>query len=132
MGTPAAVVGDRVMGASPCAAHQIPNPASGVPQPSPPMPFSAPITNGVVANVIIAGKPAVVAGCTGLNAPPHVGLHLSDPYMLPAAQIATVTQGSTSVLIGGRPAARTASACATVCFGAPGNLVGTASTVLIG
>src|SRR3954454_23434401 len=122
MGTPAAVVGDRVMGASPCASHQIPNPASGAPHPGPPMPFSAPITNGAVANVIIAGKPALVAGCTGLKPRPTEALHRAAPSMAPAAQIATITQGSTSVLIGGRPAARTASGCATVCFGATGNL----------
>jgi hypothetical protein len=37
MGTPAAVLGDRISAS--CAGHQVPNPASGVPQPGPPMPL---------------------------------------------------------------------------------------------
>lgn len=129
MGTPAAVLGDKVTAM--CAAHQIPNPASGAPQPSPaPLPFSAPLTLGCESTVVIAGKPAAVVGSNGLNVPPHVGLHATDPFMTPALQKATVTQGSPTVLIGGKPAARTGSMC-TVCFGAPGQLAGTASTVLI-
>ncbi|PZS32181.1 MAG: hypothetical protein DLM59_08615, partial [Pseudonocardiales bacterium] len=73
MGTPAAVAGDQVTGT--CAIHQIPNPASGAPQPGPPFPFSAPLTLGLATRTLIAGKPAVVVGASGLNTPPHVGLH---------------------------------------------------------
>lgn len=127
MGTPAAVLGDKIVGT--CPIHQIPNPASGVPQPGPPMPFSAPVTMGVVPTVLIAGKPAVVAGASGMNTPPHVGLHASDPFMAPPSQMGRVIGGSPTVLIGGKPAARTGSQvmmCTT-----PGNLVGTATTVLI-
>jgi len=129
MGQPAAVMGDKVTAT--CAAHQIPNPASGVPQPAPPMPFSAPLIQNLAPTVQIAGKPAAVVGSSGLNMPPHVGLHASDPFMAPPTQMATVTAGSTSVLIEGKPAAKTGSAC-TVCAGAPGQLAGTATTVLIG
>lgn len=128
MGTPAAVQGDLINAT--CVAHQIPNPASGVPQPGPPFPFSAPVTVGCDPTVLIAGKPAVVAGASGMNTPPHVGLHLSDPHAVPATQQGTVLDGSPSVLVGGRPLARTGSACS-VCFGAPGQIVGTASTVLV-
>ncbi len=128
MGTPAATLGDRVMAT--CAGHQMPNPASGAPQPAPPLPFSAPLTTGCDATVLIGGKPAAVVGSSGANTPPHVGLHASDPCMVPTAQQATVSTGSTSVLIGGKPAARTGSS-ATVCFGAPGQVTGTAATVLI-
>ena len=42
----------------------------------------------------------------GLNTPPHVGLHPADPFLAPPTQQAMVTQGSTSVLFGGMPAAR--------------------------
>ena len=36
------VMGDKIQGQ--CAIHQVPNPASGAPQPSPaPLPFSAPL-----------------------------------------------------------------------------------------
>jgi uncharacterized Zn-binding protein involved in type VI secretion len=51
--------------------------------------------------------------------------------MAPPAQRGTVTAGSATVLIEGKPAARTGASC-TVCFGAPGQLTGTAATVLIG
>ena len=127
-GTPAAVMGDRITGN--CPQHLFPNPASGIPQPGPPLPFSAPVTIGVVPTVLIAGKPAVVVGCTGLNTPPHVGLHPTDPWFAPPAQIGTVMAGSTSVLIGGTPAAKTGSQC--TCCVVPGILTGTATTVLIG
>ncbi|CAN5548784.1 PAAR domain-containing protein [soil metagenome] len=129
MGQPAAVAGDRVNGT--CPLHQIPNPASGAPQPGPPMPFSAPLTVGVCATVLIGGTPAAVLGCQGTNTPPHVGLHPADPFMAPPMQLAVVTQGSTSVLIGGTPAARMGDP-ATCCAQAVGTVVGSAATVLIG
>lgn len=128
MGTPAIVMGDRITGS--CAIHQVPNPASGVPQPGPPMPFSAPITIGTVATVLIGGKPAAVMGCSGMNTPPHVGLHVSDPYFAPPMQIGRIVTGSATVLIGGQPAATQASN-ATCCV-TPGTLVPTVTTVLIG
>jgi uncharacterized Zn-binding protein involved in type VI secretion len=127
MGTPAAVMGDKIIGT--CPIHQIPNPASGVPQPSPPMPFSAPLTLGLEATVLIAGKPAAVMGSSGYNMPPHVGLHASDPFMIPTLQEGRVIAGSPTVLIGGKPAARTGSQV--MCCATPGQLVGTAATVLI-
>jgi uncharacterized Zn-binding protein involved in type VI secretion len=129
MGVPAAVLGDQVT--AQCPGHLMPNPATGLPQPSPPLPFAAPITQGVVTSVLICGKPAAVAGSAGYNTPPHVGLHPSDPSFAPPVQIATVTQGSSTVLIGGQPAAKSGSAV-TVCAGLPGQLAGSASTVLIG
>ncbi|MFZ9042327.1 MAG: PAAR domain-containing protein [Ilumatobacteraceae bacterium] len=128
MGMSAAVQGDLITAT--CVAHQIPNPASGVPQPGPPFPFSAPVMVGCDPTVLIAGKPAVVVGASGSNTPPHVGLHLSDPHAVPALQQGTVLAGSPTVLVGGLALARTGSACS-VCFGAPGQLVGSASTVLI-
>ncbi len=129
MSVPAAVMGDKITGL--CAIHQIPNPASGAPQPGPPMPFSAPLVQGLATKVLIAGKPAAVAGSSGYNTPPHVGLHPADPFMVPTQQVGTVMVGSATVLIEGKPAAKTGSAC-TTCAGLPGQLVGTAATVLIG
>lgn len=128
MGTPAAVAGDKVTGI--CPTHLIPNPATGIPQPGPPMPFSAPLTTALVPTVLIAGKPAATAGSGGVAVPPHVGLHPADPFMAPPAQLATVTVGSPTVLIGGKPAARTGST-ATICSPSPGTVMGTAATVLI-
>jgi uncharacterized Zn-binding protein involved in type VI secretion len=126
---PAAVLNDKIQAS--CAIHMIPNPASGAPQPSPPMPFSAPVTMGTCATVQIGGKPAVVMGSQGMCTPPHVGLHPSDPFLVPNTQLGVVTKGSGTVLFGGQPAARSGDQ-ATAC-GLPGaTLMGTATDVMIG
>ncbi len=125
---PAAVLGDKVTGV--CGTHLIPG-AFGSPQPSPPVPFSAPLTVGLAMTVLIGGQPAAVVGSSGLNLPPHVGLHPTDPHLAPPVQQGTVVAGVPNVLFEGRPAAATGSAC-TICFGLPGALVGSAATVLIG
>lgn len=126
MGTAAAASGDVVVGS--CPAHLIPGPV-GDPVKAPPMPFSAPMTLGVVPSVLLMGRPAVVVGSTGLNTPPHVGLHAADPFFVPATQIGQVTVGSPTVLVGGRPLGRTGS-IGTLCA-SPGSLMGTAATVLV-
>jgi uncharacterized Zn-binding protein involved in type VI secretion len=129
MGAPAAVLGDKVQAT--CAHHLIPNPASGIPQPGPPMPHSSPLTMSLCTTVLVGGSPAAVAGSQGLNTPPHVGLHPADPFFAPPTETAVVVQGSTSVLLGGMPAARSGDS-ATACGMPGGTVLGTASTVLIG
>jgi uncharacterized Zn-binding protein involved in type VI secretion len=104
MGTPAIVAGDMITGA--CPIHQIPNPASGVPQPAPPMPFSAPLSQGLATKVLIGGKPAAVVGSSGINSTPHVGLHASDPFLVPTQQVGRITGPSPTVLFEGKPAAK--------------------------
>jgi uncharacterized Zn-binding protein involved in type VI secretion len=128
MGAPAIVMGDKITGM--CPLHMIPNPATGAPQPGPPMPFSAPITLNTVATVLIGGKPAATMGSQGFNTPPHVGLHPSDPFMVPTGQMGNVMTGSPMVLIGGQPAASASSTC--TCCATPGTAVPTVTTVLIG
>ncbi len=128
MGSPAIVTGDQVTGQ--CPNHLIPNPATGAPQPSPPLPFAAPLTMGTVATVLFGGQAAAVVGSSGLNTPPHVGLHPSDPFLVPSMQIGRVTSGSPTVMIGGKPAATAQSAC--TCCTVPGTLVPSVATVLIG
>ncbi|HKF75341.1 MAG TPA: PAAR domain-containing protein [Candidatus Dormibacteraeota bacterium] len=128
MSSPAIVMGDQLTGQ--CPTHLIPNPASGAPQPAPPLPFAAPLTVGLVATVLIGGKAAAVVGSSGMNTPPHVGLHPSDPFLAPPAQVGRVTSGSATVLFGGQPAATAQSAC--TCCATPGSLVPTVTTVLIG
>ena len=128
MGTPAAVLGDQITAT--CSTHLIPG-AMGAPQPAPPLPFSAPLTMALATRTLITGKPAAVAGAFGYNTPPHVGLHPADPFMVPLQQQGRVVVGSATVLIEGKPAARTGSTC-TVCFALPGQLAGSAATVLIG
>lgn len=127
MGAPAIVMGDQVTGL--CPNHLIPGPL-GVPTPSPPLPFSAPLTVGTVATVMIGGKPAAVMGASGFNTPPHVGLHPADPFLAPPMQKAQVLSGSPTVMIGGRPAATAQSQC--TCCLVPGSLVPSVATVLIG
>lgn len=128
MGTPAAVMGDRIVAM--CAVHLIPGPAGSAVK-SPPLPFSAPLVQGLAAKVLVAGKPAAVQGSSGTNLPPHAGLHPTDPFVTPKNQQGTVVMGSTTVLIEGKPAAKTGSKC-TVCGQLPGQLAGSAVTVLIG
>lgn len=127
MGAPAIVMGDRITGM--CPNHLISGPL-GAPAPSPPLPFSSPITMGTIATVLIGGKPAAVLGSWGLNTPPHVGLHPSDPYLAPPTEKGTILSGSPTVLIGGQPAA-TGSSQAQCCV-IPGTLVPTTAMVLIG
>jgi uncharacterized Zn-binding protein involved in type VI secretion len=129
MGSQAIVMGDKITGV--CAIHQIPNPASGAPQPSPaPLPFSAPLLQGLAPSVLIGSKAAAVINSTGVNTPPHVGLHGTDPYMTPTMQVGRILTASTTVYFEGQPAA-TVSSQVTCCLEA-GSLVPTVTNVLIG
>jgi uncharacterized Zn-binding protein involved in type VI secretion len=128
MGAPAVVMNDRVMGQ--CPNHLIPNPATGAPQPAPPMPFSAPLMLGLCTTVMIKGKPAATLQSTGVNTPPHAGLHPSDPFLVPAMQKVMFQSGSTSVLIGGQPAVNAQSPC--TCCTVPGRITPSVTDVLIG
>jgi uncharacterized Zn-binding protein involved in type VI secretion len=127
MGNPAVVQGDAITGQ--CAGHLIPGPL-GAPVPAPPLPFNAPLLQGLAGTVLIAGKPAALAGAGGFNQPPHAGLHPSDPFLVPISQQGAVQGGSATVLIEGKPAVRTGDPC--TCCQIPGLLTGSAATVLIG
>jgi uncharacterized Zn-binding protein involved in type VI secretion len=128
MAAPAAVMNDRVTGT--CAIHQVPNPASGAPQPGPPMPFSAPLLQGLEPTVLIESKAAAVVGSSGFNTPPHVGLHATDPFMVPTMQVGRVLSGSATVLAGGKLLATAQSSV--TCCATPGQLAATASSVVVG
>jgi uncharacterized Zn-binding protein involved in type VI secretion len=128
MGAPAVVLGDQITGV--CATHVVPSP-SGAPMPSPaPLPFTAPLTTGLATTVLVTGKPAAVQGASGMNTPPHVGLHPTDPFLTPPTQQGRVVTGSSTVYFNGRPAAYTGCQV-TVCAGQPAQIAGTAATVLI-
>lgn len=129
MSAPAAVLGDHVVAT--CVVHQVPSPASGAPQPAGPLPFDAPLTGGLVASVLVGGKPAAVVGSWGLATPPHLALHPADPSMAPAAQRGLVVSGAATVLLAGSPAATSASAC-TACAVTSASLAATATSVLVG
>jgi uncharacterized Zn-binding protein involved in type VI secretion len=122
-------MGDRIMGS--CSLHVVPGP-NNVAMPSPaPLPFSAPLLTGVANTVLIGGKPAAVQGSSGYNTPPHVGLHTTDPYFVPTMQTGRVVVGSATVLFEGNGAAYTG-CTVSQCAQLPGNLVGSATTVLVG
>jgi uncharacterized Zn-binding protein involved in type VI secretion len=126
MGSPAVVQGDAVTGQ--CAGHLIPGPL-GAPMPAQPLPFNAPLTQGLATTVLIGGLPAAIAGASGVNQPPHAGLHPSDPFLVPTSQQGVVLGGSATVLIESKPAVRTGDPC--TCCVVPGVLTGSAATVLI-
>lgn len=128
MGQPAVVAGDMVQGM--CAGHQVPSPA-GAPVPAPPLPFASPLTLGVVPDVLVSGKPVVVTGSSGYNTPPHVGLHPSDPRLVPLTQEGKVARGSSSVLAGGGGVAYTG-CTVTACLCAGPMVSGTGTTVMVG
>ena len=100
------VMGDKVQGN--CSIHQIPNPASGRaparPGPCPSRPRSS---MGLEQTVTIGGKAVAVMGSSGYNTPPHVGLHPSDPNMVPTTQEGKVLSGSPTVTAGGKAIATT-------------------------
>jgi uncharacterized Zn-binding protein involved in type VI secretion len=128
MGKPI-VQGDQVQAT--CSIHMIPNPATGAPQPSPPLRFAAPLMTGLSTTVTIGGKPAAVLGSGGMNTPPHIGLHPSDPFFAPPTEQAQIMTGSVSVFIEGKPAATTESQA--TCCGIPGgSCMATTTTVTIG
>jgi len=123
------VMGDKVQGQ--CAIHQVPNPASGAPQPSPaPLPFSAPLLTGLEQTVTIGGKAVAVVGSSGMNTPPHVGLHPSDPFFVPNTQQGMVVSGSPTVTAGGKPIATTMGQVA-MCAQVPGTPVSTVTDVTV-
>lgn len=123
------VMGDKIQGQ--CTIHQVPNPATGAPQPSPaPLPFSAPLLQGLEPTVTIGGKAVAVMGSSGFNTPPHVGLHPADPFMVPTTQQGTVMSGSPTVMAGGKPVASTSSQV-TMCAQVPGQPISSVTNVTV-
>lgn len=128
MGAPAVVKNHQIIGN---CTHLIPmGNASG------PMAFvfTAPLKDGLIDSVLIAGQPAAVEGSSGVQTPPHTPpLHPSDQFFEkggPRVQVGKITKGSATVLIGGKPAASIASIAQ--CCRPPGKLTPGIPTVEIG
>jgi uncharacterized Zn-binding protein involved in type VI secretion len=83
----------------------VPTPGGPVPTPLP-HPFNGTMSGGLVASVKIAGQPAAVVGSTATNAPPHLPTPPGVSFQRPPTNQGTVFMGSTTVLIGGKAAAR--------------------------
>ncbi|MEA2242261.1 MAG: hypothetical protein QOD24_1817 [Solirubrobacteraceae bacterium] len=103
MGQPAARQGDQVVGID---IHVVIVPAV-IPIPMPlPHPFSGPITTGTVPSVLIEGAPAATVDSVATNQPPHLPTPPGTSFAKPPTNRGSVSFGSGTVTIGGKPAAR--------------------------
>ena len=112
----------------------VPSPGGPIPTPLP-HPFSGPLSSGLVSSVLIAGQPAAVVGSVATNSPAHLPTPPGTAFQVPPANTGTVHMGSTGVLIGGQPAARTGDpvrTCNDPVEAPVGQVVATVPTVLIG
>jgi uncharacterized Zn-binding protein involved in type VI secretion len=130
MGLPAAKKGDKVLAVD-IHIQMVPSPGGPVPVPLP-SPFVGTIDGELSADVEIEGKPAAVVGSTATNTPGHIPM--AGPFQKTPKDSATILQGSTTVLINGKGAARMGDP-ATTCndpADLPGGTVVAAGLVLIG
>lgn len=100
MGKPAAKQGDRIV-AIDTHLIQPPGPTSPVPVPHP---FNGLLDNALSPNVNVQGRPAAVLGSTATNTPPHIPQ--GGTFVNPPRNQGRVIQGSATVLINKKPAAR--------------------------
>jgi uncharacterized Zn-binding protein involved in type VI secretion len=102
MGQPAAKQGDRVVATD---THIVMIPSPGGPIPTPlPHSFVGLLDGSLSDAVNIEGKPAATQGSTATNTPSHVPQ--GGPFQKPPSNKGTVQLGSSTVFIGGKPAAR--------------------------
>src|SRR5579872_7470779 len=102
MGQPAAKQGDRVVAVD---THIVMVPGTPPAPTALPHPFSGVLSGGLSTNVNISGRPATT-GSTASNVPPHVPTAPGTAFQRPPANKATIQQGSTTVMINGKAAAR--------------------------
>jgi uncharacterized Zn-binding protein involved in type VI secretion len=109
----------------------IPSPAGAVPTPTP-MPFAGQLDGALGGDVVIENQAAAVKGSTASNAPAHVPA--AGPFQKPPSNQGTVDTGSATVLVNGKPAARSGDTALT-CNDpgdAPNGIVVATGTVLVG
>lgn len=99
---PAAKQGDKVM-ATDIHIQMVPSPGGPVPTPLP-SPFVGTIDGALSSDVQIEGKDAAVVGSTATNSPSHIPT--AGPFQKPPSNKATIQQGSITVQINGKAAAR--------------------------
>ena len=132
MGQPAAKNDDQVTATD---THIVIVPAGPAQVPTPlPHAFAGIISGGTVATVKIAGQPAAVQGSSADNMPPHIPTPPGVTFQKPPTNKATISKGSATVTIGGKPAARhgdTATTCNDPADAPIGSVVA-AGTVTIG
>jgi len=104
MGQPAATSNHTVVAVD---THIVMVPTPGGPVPTPlPHPFNGVVQGGTAPTVKIAGQPAATQDSTANNLPPHIPTPPGTAFQSPPANQGTVHMGSTTVKIGGKPAAR--------------------------
>ena len=135
MRQPAAREGDRVVAMD---VHVVMVPAPpGSPVPTPlPHRFDGELNGNLSSDVRILGRPAVTVGSTADNRPPHHPESPGNAFQNPPSNKATITDGSPTVRINGKAAARLGDAAATCSDGPcvqPGKVAtAAAGTVKIG
>jgi uncharacterized Zn-binding protein involved in type VI secretion len=102
MGLPAAKQGDQVTAVD-IHIIMIPSPSGPIPTPLP-HPFMGIIDGNLSKDVNIMGLPAATLGSTATNTPPHIPQ--GGPFQKPPGNKATIITGSGTVMINGKPAAR--------------------------
>ena len=129
MGPLAAKQGDLIVAVD-THLEQPPGPSSPVPMLNP---FSAPLTNGLSADVTIEKRPAATVGSGGTSLPPHIPK--VGTFVNPPTNQGTIIMGSMTVLINKKPAARMGDVAITCNDPAPlpvGNVIVPGGTVMIG
>jgi uncharacterized Zn-binding protein involved in type VI secretion len=129
---PAAKQGDQIVATD---THIVLVPSPGGPVPTPlPHPFIGIIDGNLSKNVFIVGRPAATVSSTAKNTPPHIPTPPGTSFQKPPSNTGTIIMGSATVLINGKPAARTGDT-ANTCndpVDLPVGKVVAAGTVLIG
>ena len=101
MGQPAAKQGDQVQATD---IHIVIIPASS---PAPlPHPFAGQLSGNLSSNVNIMRKPAATVGSTADNSPAHIAAAPGTAFQKAPTNKATIKQGSSTVNINGKAAAR--------------------------
>lgn len=105
MGQPAAKRGDMITATD---LHLVVLTSGGPPLPPVPLPFSGALTGELSPDVRIMGQPAATQGSTAKNSPPHLPPPVVPPviFVKPPSNKATVTLGSATVRVNGKPLAR--------------------------
>ena len=104
MGQPAARQNDTVTAVD---THIVLVPSPGGPVPTPmPHSFSGRLTTSLSTDVIINGLAAATIGSVAVNSPPHLPTPPGTSFSKPPSNQGVVQQGSPTVLINGKSAAR--------------------------
>lgn len=132
MTIPAAKQGDQIIAID---IHIVMVPTVGGPVPTPlPHPFSGQLDGNLSADVNIMGKAAATVGSTATNSPAHIATSPGTSFQIPPQDKGTIMNGSSTVFINGKPAARLGDLTQTCADPAPNSAAQliAAGTVLIG